>query len=173
MGAIVAPGTVATDILFDLPLDPAELTAEDVELVNLFTGEQFTPTTYSLDPSGTSLHVEYASLRNGDCAPPPLSGLDGLRSLGGQQLDGDADGTVGDDYVLDFMVVNATPTILSVTACPPAAISCTKRPPARRSIWRWMKRRSFSTPMPGSHLSVSVTTARHDLSVESRTTPPR
>ena len=103
--------TTNLDFRFDAPLNLTNFSSlADARarfiLRNLSTATVINPAEMAVDAmsSATDVTLQYGNLQQGLYELRLLSGSDGVVSETGEQLDGDGDGTPGDDFALQFTV---------------------------------------------------------------------
>ena len=103
-GALLAPGVQTITVTFDEPIAESELSLADMQLRETLSGQVRAITAFSYDPFSFTLTLTSASLGEGSYELTLLSGLYGFRDIHGNSLDGDANGSGGDNFTLGFGV---------------------------------------------------------------------
>lgn len=101
---VVTTTDIAFDVQFSEDLDEAELGPEDVMLVETFSGTTFIPDMFSYSAATDLLSLAYSGLPQGSYSLTLRSHANGFVDLVSNLLDGDANGTGGDDGLLNFVV---------------------------------------------------------------------
>ncbi len=103
-GEVLTTTAIAFAVQISEDLDEAELGPEDVLLVETFSGASFIPQSFSYSATTDLLSLAYGGLPQGNYSLTLRSQAHGFVDLVGNLLDGDANGTGGDDGLLNFVV---------------------------------------------------------------------
>jgi hypothetical protein len=130
--AVLAPGSLTYTVTFSEPMKVSNLTSDDFTLHGNFrqaAGVNYAPSTFSFDPSGTVLTLNYAGLPDDSYTLTLVAGAIGgtnFTDVAGNALDGEFSGTfpsgngaAGGNFVIGFSMdpgTEAYPTPLTAKA---------------------------------------------------------
>lgn len=107
-GQVVAPGTLVYQVQFSEELATAGLGAEDVTLVEAFSGLAWSPAGFAYDPATSVATITFDDLPEGQFTLTLLTSATAFRDRRDNLLDGNGDQSAGDPYVLRFGVDRET-----------------------------------------------------------------
>ena len=119
--AAITPGSLTYQVTFSKPMNVSSLAADDFTLHGNFVqavGVNYTPASYSFDPTDTVLTLNYTGLPADNYTLTLLAGINGVAGFTdqfGQALDGEFSGTfpsgngvAGGNFVIGFDMVQGT-----------------------------------------------------------------
>jgi hypothetical protein len=118
-GALLATGEQTITVTLSEPIDTEQLTSDDFLLQAVTSGQAVAISNFAYDASTLTLTLTTPSLGEGMYTLTLRSGFYALRDLVGNSLDGNDDGTNGDNFTLGFGVDVGTVAYPPMVGLPP------------------------------------------------------